>query len=116
MQNNNNTMVIGGTGQSTTLINIVKKPNPNYIEQKDVDCTNFASQVLYTGGIPKDNIWKPYSDAWFNVDKFYDYLINHKLAKECQLTELRLGDFIQYRNPNSNKNDFHHTAIVVKGG
>ncbi|CAG8818977.1 1021_t:CDS:1 [Gigaspora margarita] len=92
------------------------KPNPNYIEQKSVDCTNFASQVLYAGGIPMDNSWRPDKRAWVDVDYFYGYLISSKLAKECQLAELRPGDFIQYRSPNADKTNFHHTVIVVKGG
>ncbi|CAG8810283.1 16588_t:CDS:2, partial [Racocetra persica] len=72
----------------------------NY-QNHSVDCTNYASQVLNAGGIPTDKEWnwKPgHQDtpAWVNVEKFHDYLINHKLAKECQLSNLKPGDFIQY--------------------
>ncbi|CAG8496847.1 4485_t:CDS:2 [Dentiscutata heterogama] len=88
-------------------------PNSNYenYDKKGGDCTNFASQVLHAGGIPTDNIWKPGSTAWVNVQAFYNYLISHNLAKECQLTELKPGDFIQYYS-----STWSHTVVVVKSG
>ncbi|CAG8592959.1 39395_t:CDS:2 [Gigaspora margarita] len=88
-------------------------PNPKYTnyDKKGGDCTNFASQVLNAGGIPVDNEWKPDSVPWIRVSAFYDYLIKHNLAKECQLNELRPGDFIQYHT-----SDWHHTVVVVKSG
>ncbi|CAG8488753.1 17881_t:CDS:2 [Racocetra fulgida] len=76
------------------------------------DCTNFASQVLDTGGIPTDKEWKPYTVPWVNVVSFYNYLISHKLAKECQLSELKPGDFIQYLGPQR----YSHTVVVVASG
>ncbi|CAG8738376.1 3115_t:CDS:2, partial [Racocetra persica] len=91
-----------------------KTPNPKYKNFDSVggDCTNFASQVLNTGGIPTDKEWKPYTVPWINVVSFYNYLISHKLAKECQLSELKPGDFIQYLGPQR----YSHTVVVVTSG
>ncbi|CAG8606891.1 11634_t:CDS:2 [Gigaspora rosea] len=89
-------------------------PNPKYknYDGNGGDCTNFASQVLNAGGIPVNNEWKPYTVPWIRVSSFYDYLIKHNLAKECQLTELKPGDFIQYHT----NAGWHHTVVVVKSG
>ncbi|CAG8688364.1 21378_t:CDS:1 [Cetraspora pellucida] len=93
-----------------------QNPNPSYEVLSGADCTNFASQVLFNGGIPYDTnkIWQPYTGAWINVISFYNYLKKDYLAKDCKLTELKPGDFIQYRNSTSHVWD--HTVVVVKGG
>lgn len=38
--------------------------NPDF-HREDSDCTNFASQVLYAGGIPQVSGERKSSDAWF---------------------------------------------------
>ncbi|CAG8480910.1 10509_t:CDS:2 [Ambispora gerdemannii] len=92
-----------------------QNPNPEYhnYDGEGGDCTNFASQVLYAGGIPTDSVWYPYSYPWIRVIELYNYLTSHNLAKTCQLNELQPGDLIQYHNP---QNGWHHTVIVVKAG
>lgn len=34
------------------------------------DCVNFVSQCLVAGGIPTDDVWKPYSDQWAKTGTF----------------------------------------------
>ncbi|CAG8740227.1 24306_t:CDS:2, partial [Cetraspora pellucida] len=89
-----------------------KNANSKYKIYISVDCTNFASQVLNAGSVFTNQDWKPYTYTWINVEVFYDYLISHKLAKECQLSKLKPGDFIQYLSPQK----YSHTVVVVKSG
>ena len=105
--------------------------NPNYPRTLDNDCTNFVSQVLRYGGIPKsakwwcssnDRCWPgkiPYpitcdknrefifTKTWTVVDKLYNCLIENQLAR---LEELQVGDVIQYRKSNWG----HSTVVKVK--
>ncbi len=99
------------------------------------DCTDFASQVLYAGGLPMDGKWwlkkktssdpqicsfsqngfgccrlYKYSAAWVNVDALHDYLLQNKLAYQCNVDQVQTGDIIQYHNPSDG---WHHSAIVV---
>ena len=103
--------------------------NPNYPRTLSNDCTNFVSQVLHYGGIPKSAKWwcrrKRSSDiclpgripypitcdknhefifakTWTVVDKLYNYLIENQLARVCKLEELQVGDVIQYYYENFN--------------
>ena len=57
-------------------------PNPNYKYFEDIggDCTNFASQILYAGGIKQTKAWIPYTNPWVRVEDLYLYLTTQKLG------------------------------------
>jgi len=106
-----------------------------FIDQDD--CTDFASQVLQSGGIPQSNdwwcvrlpFWNPcliyhktangetcygdyaFSKAWSVVDDLHSYLIKNNLAKDCSLGELQPGDLIQYYD--QGKKVWEHTTVVI---
>jgi len=115
-------------------------PNTDSYPFMDEDCTNFASQVLKSGGIPQSNdwwceslpFWNPcldtlgyhktadgkncdgnyaFSTAWSVVGDLHDYLINNNLATDCSLDKLQPGDLIQYYDPG--KQVWEHTAVVI---
>ncbi len=93
-----------------------------------VDCTNFASQALYAGGIPMQytndtvNNYKEwyyrdhilYSGSWVNVDGLYGAMQSKTMWIELKSSSLglELGDIIQYDRDSDN--DWNHTAIVTK--
>lgn len=78
------------------------------------DCTNFISQVLYTGGIPESipaiqnpiiyNYLLPLyywfyenevtSRTWITTDYFYKRLKKYSNIKEVKASQLQLGDLI----------------------
>ena len=92
------------------------------------DCTNFASQCLFAGApfmnYTQDLGWyyKSVSNrapAWTGVEFFYNFLIGNfkgisdksgPFAKDVNLSELEIGDFIQLGDANSN---YYHTPVVV---
>ncbi|CAG8608212.1 483_t:CDS:1 [Paraglomus occultum] len=116
-------------------------PNTNsYPFIEDDDCTDFASQVLQSGGIPQSNdwwceslpVWNPcldsigihrtadgkhcsgdyaFSTSWSVVGDLHDYLINNNLATDCSLDQLQPGDLIQYYDPG--KQVWEHTAVII---
>lgn len=98
--------------------------NPAYFDFSNFggDCTNFISQCLFYAGIEMDfnkNGWfysSPNfrSPSWTSVEEFWNYgkqNINLKL-KKCTLSEVEIGDIIQFYNPNQNK--YYHTIIITK--
>lgn len=87
----------------------VKKRNPKWMKYDDIggNCQNYASQVLYTGGIPMDTIgdaslqWKHYSSeidessrkagrssSWTTAPYFYDYAKNNTGYGLCSITDI----------------------------
>ena len=73
--------------------------NPNYYDYEELggDCTNFASQCLYTGtGVMN---YTP-TFGWYYIDA-------------NTLDQLEPGDFVQFR---FNKSVFGHTPIIVSMG
>ncbi|WP_010502665.1 amidase domain-containing protein [Paenibacillus elgii] len=40
-----------------------------HTEGGGVDCANYVSQAIYTGGIPTDSTWKPETTAWVNTGR-----------------------------------------------
>ncbi|CAG8678735.1 7072_t:CDS:1, partial [Scutellospora calospora] len=84
---------------------------------EEEDCTNFASQVLLSGGFFPTEHWYCGTYAWVNVNGFYDYLIQSNLARKCELKDLQPGDFIQYNEKYLIVFDnWHHTAVVIEKG
>lgn len=86
------------------------------------DCTNFASQCLYSGA-PVMNFQKTFgwyyinlndrSPAWTSVEYFYEFLTKNKsvgpFGKEVDISLVEVGDFIQLSDDSGN---FYHTLIV----
>ncbi len=104
--------------------------NPAYYNFENIggDCTNFASQCLYAGvgvmNYTPDFGWYYQSPtnraaAWTGVEYFHNFLIGNyegigigagPFAEEVSLSELKIGDFIQFGRETG---DFYHTPIVV---
>ena len=94
------------------------------------DCTNFASQCLFSGvkimNYTPDVGWfyrslDSRAAAWTGVEYFWKFLSSNAqengvgdgagpFAKEVSLQELEIGDFVQFGRET---NDFYHTPIVV---
>ena len=88
------------------------------------DCTNFTSQVLYSGGCKMNyskwtgwyyNSVNDRAPAWTGVDYLYDFLINNKsrgpVGKDVTLEELEIGDIVQLNFEDDDK--FNHSLIVT---
>lgn len=115
----------------------IKERNPKWYKSPDSNCQNYASQVLYAGGIPMDikgnylSQWKFYSPAdeqwviikeekkrgisysWINVKKFREYVNKNKGYGLCAKADVNLfygepGDIIQVGYLDSQK----HTVVV----
>lgn len=115
----------------------IEKRNPNWYTSVDSNCQNYASQVLYAGGIPMDikgnylEQWKFYSPAdehwiiikkqirsgisysWINVKKFNQYVEDNKGYGLCAKTNVNLyyaepGDIIHVGYLDPNM----HTVVV----
>lgn len=103
--------------------------NPNYYDYEEIggDCTNFASQCLYTGtGVMNfEPVFGWYyidanqkSPSWTGVEYFYDFISRKAenpgpFGVETTLDQLLPGDFVQLR---FNKDVFGHTPIIVDMG
>lgn len=117
-----------------------KKPNRQiaYCALRDgtpADCTNFASQVLWAGGVPMDYApseeegwWYRYSctaagssKSWRQVNRLVSYLVTETDIGEFRrrARDLELGDLIFYRLPREENdyrcdgNLFNHSTIVT---
>ena len=115
----------------------IDKRNPDWYTSIDSNCQNYASQVLYAGGIPMDikgnylEQWKFYSPAdeqwviieeqirsgisysWINVKKFKQYVEDNKGYGLCAKTDVNLyysepGDIIHVGYLDPNM----HTVVV----
>lgn len=105
--------------------------NPAYYDFSAIggDCTNFASQCLFAGcnvmNFTPDIGWFYRSSfdraaAWTGVEFFYRFLIentafpigtgNGPFAVETSLTEMEIGDFVQFGRETG---DFYHTPVIV---
>ncbi len=89
-------------------------PNPEYISYENFggDCTNFISQILYSGGLKKTYSWTPYSNTWLRVEELYYYLINNALAyKLTDDDSLSKGTLIQFKTPRLGR--FFHSGFIT---
>ena len=99
--------------------------NPQYSDFSSIggDCTNFASQCLFSG-VPVMNYTPTFgwyykslnnrSPSWTGVDYFYDFLVRNDqslgpFGNTISPNEIKSGDFIQLSHDWS---DYHHTLIV----
>jgi len=105
------------------------KRNPRYLDFENFggDCTNFASQVVYSGsGIMNytPNIGWHYIDsynrtpAWTGVDYLYNFLVNNQgagpFAERVDIKDVRPGDLLQLSFAGGNH--YNHTPIIVQTG
>ncbi len=106
------------------------KRNPAYYNFEGLggDCTNFASQCLFAGvgvmNYTPDIGWfysspSKRAAAWAGVEYFHRFLVQNAegigsgagpFATEVPLSELEIGDFIQFGRRTG---DFYHTPVVV---
>lgn len=76
------------------------------------DCTNFISNALFFGGIPKDKIWYKNSDAWIRVKELRNWLINKRYAIEHKgKMQSKEGDIVQLYN--KHKDMWAHSLIIT---
>jgi hypothetical protein len=121
-------------------VRYAKKPNRQiaYCALRDgtpADCTNFASQVLWAGGVPMDYAssdeegwWYRYgciptgsSKSWRQVNRLVSYLVTETDIGEFRrrARDLDLGDLIFYRLPREengyrcDENLFNHSTVVT---
>lgn len=102
--------------------------NPSYYDFEDIggDCTNFASQVIYSGsGImnyTKDYGWYYINSynrtpSWTGVEFLYNFLTGNKgagpFAEQTDVGDIMPGDIIQL---SFGDNTFHHSLVVIKVG
>lgn len=101
-----------------------KKRNPSYYNFDSIggDCTNFASQCLYSGigvmNYTKDVGWYYISPdnraaAWTQANYFRRFMLDNKeigpFASAVPVNRLETGDFINLFDGNQ----YYHTLIVV---
>lgn len=86
--------------------------NSSYKYINGADCTNFASQAVYAGGVPSSSYWSSYSSAWVNVPQFYNYMSNNGYLSGGNSTDdTSTGDVVQWKH--SWKADYSHSTIVT---
>lgn len=96
--------------------------NPQYYDFDDLggDCTNFASQCLYSGsGTMNYPTWYYYgindrSPSWAGVEFLYDFLCKNKSlgprGEEVGIKDVRQGDIVQLSFDGER---YAHTPVVV---
>jgi len=102
------------------------KRNPKYynFDALGGDCTNFASQVLFSGGLPMNYrvIFGWYytnlnnrTPSWSGVEFLYKFLTksNEPFAKRVDVSDIMYGDLIQL---SFSGGVFRHTLVVVQAG
>lgn len=100
----------------------------NYVGRRNKDkwssysgsnCVNFASQVMYAGGIPKDSVgsanWYNYNYAWINVGGIKEYFKNNTGYGLCGRygENIYLGDTGDVVTVGS-KSDGRHAISVIR--
>lgn len=77
--------------------------NPFFPNYGGLDCTNFVSQCLWSGGWPMIALpggmgwWsggEKSSRTWCNAQHFCDYMEEYRIAVECKREELIPGDIV----------------------
>lgn len=101
--------------------------NPEYYNYDSIggDCTNFASQCIYSGSKImnyNNNGWyyrnsNDKSPSWTGVEFLYNFLINNKgvgpYGRTSKMSELEIGDIVQLSFDGTR---FTHTLVIVKIG
>jgi hypothetical protein len=97
--------------------------NPVYSDFSPADCTNFASQCLYAGGLPTDSTWHNGTVAWNGATSLCNYLYNqgYTYYDDCGKDKMSKGDVIIYRDNDGcwhgstwfpAEKDWDHSAII----
>lgn len=88
-----------------------ESPNPHFMYYPNGDCTNFVSQCIEYGGIPRGGTWYPGSRAWQVVDDFKNWASNTRYARILSWQEnASLGDIVQFYNGSQ----WYHSMIITK--
>lgn len=101
--------------------------NPAYydFEQVGGDCTNFASQCIYTGSGVMNHApvygWYYVNSynrtaSWTGVNHLYDFLVNNQgvgpFAEQVDASEAEIGDIVQLSF--SDSRSFDHSPVIIK--
>ena len=86
----------------------------------EADCTNFASQCIYAGGLPQSAHWyyndaNDYSRSWTVVQDLRDFIMNHTLSAGYYESMPAYPAGVDYRGTliqYSNGSEWVHSAIV----
>lgn len=107
----------------STAVSYAKKyavnPNPSYTTYS-TDCTNFASQILRSGGAPTNTTWKPYTASWSAAHNFETYWYSRSNSQYASGNfntfsgNLQAGDFIIADWEKDRR--YNHVAFVVASG
>lgn len=102
------------------------KRNPRFynFDALGGDCTNFASQVLYSGGkvMNYKSLYGWYykdlnnrTPSWSGVEFLYKFLTTSSTpyAQRVEVSDIVYGDLIQL---SFSGNEFEHTLVVVEAG
>ncbi|MCL6626209.1 amidase domain-containing protein [Alicyclobacillus shizuokensis] len=103
------------------------RPNPQYVYFRADDCTNFASQCLYSAGVPMHDTgdrasgwWYRFNDSgadtwslsWSIANALHLYLVGQVQATElASARELKIGDLIFYDWNGQGR--YGHSTVVV---
>lgn len=102
-----------------------KHRNPQYYDYSNLggDCTNFASQCIYTGAPvmnhSKKNGWyyispNNHSPSWTGVNFLYQYLIRKTgvgpFGHETDINGVQIGDISQFQSTSS---FYTHTQVII---
>lgn len=90
---------------------------PNYKSYKYIDgadSTNYVSQCVNAGGVPRQGLWQPYTKPWVCVIDFYNWMIKNGYAVDDGLgcKNARLGDVIQFFHRDAQQ--WTHSVILTK--
>ena len=84
--------------------------NPAYISYPGLDCTNYTSQCLYEGGMPRSAGWYPNGGAWNIATNQYRYFKPYaKAVYSPSAADIYPGSVFYY----GSSNDFYHTIIAT---
>lgn len=85
----------------------------NDFHEKGGDCTNFVSQCIYFGGVPRSSIWKPYSHSWIRVNELYYYLLRRGLGIDVTNEKnYKIGSILQFHS--KEKGFFSHSGMITE--
>lgn len=88
-----------------------ENPSPYFMYYPNGDCTNFVSQCLEYGGIPRGGDWYPGRRSWQVVEDFKTWASSTGYARTLSWQEnSSLGDVVQFNNGS----EWHHTMIITK--
>jgi len=98
-------------GNTIWIAQDTSKYNKNYSYWKCTDCANFVSQAMKENGIPTDNTWKPYTDAWVGVSKLISWGTGTRKWTTVTSTTYSLGDIVRL-DPNTASHVMMTTALT----